>query len=109
MYEYAIRLKNEMTGLQSKKQEKCYLTCLNTLKLVGKEYAYISIPYNVMNSALMTQINEFTDYNHQQKHVQQQQNGEILMELDDINRNYLIVHYLLKISSISSNQSSIGR
>jgi tetratricopeptide (TPR) repeat protein len=92
MYEYAIRLKNEMNGMQSlKKQEICYLTCLNTLKLVNKEFSFISIPSKLMLA------------------TKGQVNGEVLVEFDEINRNYLIVHYILKISSLSSGQSSIGK
>jgi hypothetical protein len=92
MYEYAIRLKNEMNGMQSlKKQEICYLTCLNTLKLVNKEFSFISIPSELMLA------------------TKGQVNGEVLVEFDEINRNYLIVHYILKISSLSCGQSSIGK
>ena len=94
MYEYAIRLKNEMTGLQSlKKQEKCYLTCLNTLKLINKEFAFISIPADVLNSAsLRSQTNNLFSSN--------QNNGEILIEFEEINRNYLIVHYTVYIVNL---------
>ena len=91
MYEYAIRLKNEMTGMQSlKKQEICYLTCLNTLKLVNKEFSFITIPSELLMA-------------------KSQLNSEILVEFDEINRNYLIVHYILKISNFSTGQSSIGK
>lgn len=119
IYEYALRLRFELTGIQSlKKQEKCFLICLNTLKLVSKEYAYICVPADIMKNSntrntqntatIALQFNDFNDYNLNEKQQNNDQNGEFIVEYDEINRNYLIVHYLIKLSSFTSNQNSIA-
>jgi hypothetical protein len=44
MYECAFRLRLEINGISSlKRQEKCYLACVNLLKLVEKRFAWIVV------------------------------------------------------------------
>jgi hypothetical protein len=97
MYEYALRLKKELTGMSSLlKQEKCYLACLNCLKLVNGDYAWLSVALThrhhdgIVNASIADDDAQIVKY-------------------DDINKSYLIVHYIIKIASFTSNQHTIGR
>lgn len=116
MYECAMRLRKEINGINSlKRQEKCLLICLNLLKLVDRKFAWIpivntSIDENEKSNRLFEQNlkllnNQFNDMN--QMLTDNNVNLD-LVDYDDINKNYMIVHYMIKLSSIISNQSSIG-
>lgn len=103
MLESATRLKKELNGIQSlKRQEKCYLTCLNLLKLVDKKYAWIAKPVNDSKAAyqnpITTSSNDIRDLN---SDVQ-------IIGIDEINKNYKAVYYMIKLSSIIQNQNMIG-
>lgn len=48
MYEYGMRLGNEVAGLKGlQKQAKCYLAAMNCLHLVDPRYAWIVKPVPV--------------------------------------------------------------
>jgi hypothetical protein len=82
MYEYAQRLKKEQTGMSSLlKQEKCYLACLNCLKLVNSDYAWLAVS---------------------------QSDGCTIVKYEDINKSYLIVYFTIRISAFTSNQNTIA-
>lgn len=101
MFECAIRLKKEVHGLQSlKRQEKCYLACLNVLKLVDKKYAWIVRPDDqtkTQNATLKSvQNKELIDCN---------ENLDIV-DIEEINKKYMATYYMIKLSSINQNQSN---
>lgn len=101
MYEYAMRLKRELNGIYSlEKQEKCLLASLNCLKLLSPQYRWICVSEEISSPYF-----EFNTSQQQSKKASQQ---DCIVEFDDINKNYLIVHYLVKISKLSSSQSKIG-
>lgn len=96
MYECATRLRRELNGINSlKRQEKCYLACLNALKLVDKKYAWIfkkskeegdSINYELSNMNIDFKI----------------------IDLNEIKRNYTLCNYAIKLASLAQNQLSIA-
>lgn len=104
MLESATRLKKELSGLQSlKRQEKCYLACLNVLKLVDKKYAWISRPVTTNDNTNKSKIgmtiqdrNEIKDNN-----IDMQ-----IIDRDEINKNYMAIYYMIKLSTINQNQSN---
>ena len=103
MLESATRLKKELNGIQSlKRQEKCYLTCLNLLKLVDKKYAWIARPVNDSKAAYQNPMSVSTgDVKDLNSDVQ-------IIGVEEINRNYKAVYYMIKLSSIIQNQNMIG-
>jgi hypothetical protein len=128
MYECAVRLRREINGINSlKRQEKCLLVCLNLLKLVDKKFAWIPVYTASLDmtacsgdserstgrifdnkfSSLNKQLNDDA-HEHDPTLSDKNLNFEII-DMDEINRNYMIVHYMIKLSGIISNQSSIGK
>ena len=111
MLESASRLRKELTGIQSlKRQEKCYLACLNVLELVDKKYAWIARPTfssttnNVLVSSKSSPI---------KKRSIEPESNEIdtgidtqIIDIEEINKNYMATHYMVKLSAISQSQSS---
>ena len=111
MYECAARLRKELSGINSlKRQERCYLACLNALKLIDRKFAWIPKPNMTENpdkyfdtlkstdKASSSESNELKDEN---------LNIEIV-DLAEINKNYLTCYYMIKLSSLSQNQSTLG-
>lgn len=103
MFESASRLKKEVQGLQSlKRQEKCYLACLNVLKLVDKKYAWIARP--TLESTDSSEKSPLT--------IQPQENGANqnlnmqIINVEEINKNYMATNYMIKLASINQNQSN---
>ncbi|CAF0770482.1 unnamed protein product [Brachionus calyciflorus] len=97
MYECYMRLKREVNGINSlKRQEKCLLACLNMLKLVENKFAWINI----------TDLSQYYT-----ESIQDETASKIkIIDLDEINRNYLLVNYTLKVSqnqNMISNQHTI--
>lgn len=129
MYECSQRLRREINGIESlKRQEKCLLACLNLLKSVDKKLSWLAVlspdPSTLSASSSSTDIAALetrlrllnnlmsTDTTAEQQAFNDQLvdsnlNVEIV-DFDEINRNYMLVHYMIKLSSIMSNQSSIG-
>ena len=93
MYEYALRLKKELTGLYCwlNCYLYCYLACLNCLKLVNEEYAWLCL------SSIQ-----------QHRPINDGLEDNLIVKYEDINKSYLIVHYLIKISTFTLNQSAVG-
>lgn len=125
MYECAQRLKRETNGIESlKRQEKCLLACMNLLKLVDKKFAWLAVVVNPLNLASASSAasieNRFRIANNLMSFtstsVDNVPSGELgdanlnveIVDYDEINRNYMLVHYMIKLSSMMSNQSSIG-
>lgn len=117
MYECAQRLKREINGIESlKRQEKYLLAALNLLKLVDKKFAWLAVftssgparnddaGFKLINNLLSSDdsddeaTSELSDNN---------LNVDIV-EFDEINRQYMLIHSMIRLSSIMSNQSSIG-
>lgn len=101
MYECATRLKKEVHGLNSlKRQEKCYLACLNVLKLVDKKYAWIIRPddqVKTQKTALRSlQNKEGIDCN---------ENLDVV-DIEEINKKYMATYYMIKLASINQNQTN---
>jgi hypothetical protein len=121
MYECSQRLKREINGIESlKRQEKCLLACLNILKLVDKKYAWIAVigaKVNVVDEvennskhhvdAKLKLLNNMTVTSESGSLTDANLNVDIV-DYDEINRGYLLVHYMIKLSSIISSQNSIG-
>jgi len=114
MYECALRLKNEISGINSlKRQEKCYLLCLNLLKIIDKKFAWIALPYKVeegpsrlhaadslkQQTASTSAKGEFEDKN----------SNYHIVDLEEINRNYMSVNMMIKLSSLVQNQNVLGK
>jgi hypothetical protein len=103
MFESATRLKKEVHGLQSlKRQEKCYLACLNVLKLVDKKYAWIARPDSSTgskNSVLKTLNNRDGLESNENLDVQ-------IVDIEEVNKNYMATYYMIKLASINQNQSN---
>ncbi len=125
MYEYATRLRKETSGIMSlTKQEKCYLACLNVLKLVDKKFSWFHVIQQSVDAVSdnsvhipakkIAKLHEFQMFNStnqsslvlQESNVNKKLNYQII-DLDEINKNYLLVHYMIKISSLVQNQSTI--
>ena len=115
MYECAQRLKREIHGIESlKRQQKCLLACLNLLKLVEKKFAWLAVTnttassqdtpaesrFNFLNNLMSS--NSFGDPNDLNINVD-------IADYDEINRDYMLVDYMIRLSKIMSNQSSIGK
>lgn len=118
MYECYLRLSREIQGINSlKRQERCLLTCLNLLKLVDKKYAWLSflIPKldneNVKKSNNINELS-FKLLNNQSGSSELAINNADLeikvVDSEEINRNYLIVFYMIKLSTLIPNQGSIS-
>ena len=130
MYEYATRLRREMNGINFLiKQEKCYLACLNALKLVDKKFAWIHVLQQltintakdddlVSKKTINSKFQEFhlLHINNTIVPAEKNENNELgnrnlnfqIIDMDEINRNYMIVNFMIKVSTIIQNQSSIG-
>lgn len=101
MYESATRLKRELNGINSlKRQEKCYLACLNALKLVDKKYAWI---FNKSNDSNKSVENESINYELSNMNIDFK-----IVDLNEIKRNYTLCHYAVRLTSIAQNQMSIA-
>lgn len=145
MYECAFRLKIEINGINSlKRQEKCYLACMNLLKLVDKRFAWLVVPFKLDEFSSATQtasiikspkrmkhrfeecrhvLNECEVYKNAQNQIDNDMlpisasvhefssidkfSNKYIVDLEEINRNYLIVTYMIKLSTIMSNQSTV--
>jgi hypothetical protein len=113
MYECALRLKNEISGIYSlKRQEKCYLLCLNLLKIIDKKFAWIALPYKLEEGP--TKMHS-SDNNKQhanntssKREFEDQNLNYCIVDLDEINRNYMSVNLMIKLSSLVQNQSILG-
>lgn len=129
MYECSQRLRREINGIESlKRQEKCLLACLNLLKSVDKKLSWLAVlspdPSTLSASsssadiaALETRLRLLNNLMSTDTTAEQQAFNDQLVDsnlnveivdFDEINRNYMLVHYMIKLSSIMSNQSSIG-
>jgi hypothetical protein len=108
MYECALRLKSEISGISSlKRQEKCYLVCLNMLKLVDKKMQWLTVSnkfYQQTDDTSVTEILknktvnfDFTDLN---------ENCNIVT-IDEINRYYVLISKMIKLSAVTSNQNAL--
>jgi len=109
MYECAVRLKSEISGINSlKRQEKCYLVCLNMLKLVDKKIQWLTVANkfsyqtddsSVIQSSKNKTINfDFADLN---------ENCNIVT-IDEINRYYVLISKMIKLSTVTSNQNTLS-
>jgi len=57
MYEYGLRLGSEVSGLKGiQRQAKCYLACLNALRLGDPEYAWIVKPVTVLTTPAVDKL-----------------------------------------------------
>lgn len=122
MYEQAMRLRREMTGIQFlNRQEKCLLACLHALKLVDKKFAWISVMIRSSNggnedsTSLVAKRARFQEFHlmspgpNEPSTVDSDKNLNFqIVDIDEINRNYMMVHYMIKVSSMISSQGSIG-
>ncbi len=82
-----------------KRQEKCYLACLNVLKLVDKKYAWIVRPESQGTRANGAQ--------QQQASVDLDCNDNVdIVGVEEVNRSYMATCYMIKLASISQNQSN---
>lgn len=121
LYECYLRLKREILGLNSlKRQEKCLLACLNLLKLVDKKFAWISILQPRLEDQVsaksmasiqdlkLQHINSQTNNSNADEAISDLNYEIKIIDLDEINRNYLIVYYTLKLSTLLPNQSSLS-
>ncbi len=99
MFECASRLRRELNGINSlKRQEKCYLTCLNAIKLVEKKYSWIySRSQNDKQNKNMGNSKNY-DLNLDFK----------IIDLNEINKSYILCHYAVKLASIAQNQVNLA-
>lgn len=115
MYECALRLRLEISGINSlKRQEKCYLLCLNLLKMVDKKYAWIAVPYKFeeMLPEKLSYSEIYKKNEQYQKAVSELEDKNancFIVNVDDINKNYLTVNLMIKLSTIVQNQSSLSK
>ncbi len=109
MLESATRLRKELIGISSlKRQERCYLACLNVLKLVDKKYAWIERP-NVVKDASKPNYLPKSPIKERSELSGDIANGNQdsqIVDMEEINRNYMAIHYMIKLSTICQNQSS---
>lgn len=118
MYECSQRLKREIHGIESlKRQKKCLLACLNLLKLVDKKLSWLAVAGTTASSLEETAtesrsrfnfLNSLTSSNSFGNPIDLNINVDIA-DYDEINRNYMLVDYMIRLSKIMSNQSSIGK
>ena len=122
MYECALRLNVEGMGEAGLKQQaKCYLTCLNCLGHIPKDHAWILKP--VAKSLSFNGLNEDGIQYPGEKSPSPKRNSEgvsvpsrskkvqvELLELNDIEREYQLVHARLKLFKMhpESSQSPGG-
>lgn len=126
MYECAQRLKRDINGIESlQRQEKCLLACLNLLRLVDKKFRWLAVinssnrlgtlldesvvdaRFNFLNNQMSSNENSISSHIGEIKHINANINIDIA-DYDEINRNYIIVNYMIRLSKIMSNQSTIG-
>ena len=117
MYECALRLRHEITGINSlKRQEKCYLLCLNLLKMMDKKFAWIAMPYKLEEMTANNSTFRLKTFieNNQPKmtnkiELEDDNLNCYIVDLEEINRNYMSVNLLIKLSSLVQNQSTLGK
>lgn len=116
MYEQACRLCTEMHGLKSlQKQAKCYLASITALKLVDPKYSWIVRPQEKSQSVSSSRHQQ--QYSHSPK---RKEDGEevyhsalkrpkahktVIVEMDDLEKEYLLVLARLKLVQHSKNDS----
>lgn len=112
MLESATRLKKELVGIHSlKRQERCYLACLNVLKLVDKKYAWIARPTvseaakRVLRNPLLKSPSKQRPDSNEVKNLDEDVQ---IVDMEEINKNYMATYYMVKLSTINQNQSNIG-
>ena len=122
MYECALRLKHEISGINSlKRQEKCFLLCLNLLKMVDKKFAWIALPYKVEeitggigagNTFKLSTWDSSANKNTSRKDCGTEIDDKNLnchiVDIDEINKNYMNTTLLIKLSTLVQNQSTLG-
>ena len=113
MYECALRLKNEISGINSlKRQEKCYLLCLNLLKIIDKKFAWIALPYKVQEGPsrlhAADSLKQQTASTNAKGEFEDKNSNYHIVDLEEINRNYMSVNMMIKLSSLVQNQNVLG-
>ena len=111
MYECAMRISTEMVstaGLQQ--QVKCYLACLNALRLVNSDYAWIVKPVlKVTTTESSPQLPPGVSPKHgHDGHIiddaQAVKPQMKVLEIKDIEKEFLLVSARLKLARISSKK-----
>ncbi|CAH1786774.1 unnamed protein product, partial [Owenia fusiformis] len=96
MYEYGMRLGRELPGLKGlQRQAKCYLACLNALRLVDPKYAWIVKPVPRAKSLSPEEpihgVSPKRNIDGEIRETMLTQRIELL-ELQDIEKEYMLVH-----------------
>jgi tetratricopeptide (TPR) repeat protein len=91
MYESSARLKHEISGISSlRRQEKCLLLSLNLLKMCDQKLAWIAV--NGGGGAGGHKEEDLT----------------VIVDAVEINRQFVCVSSMIKLSSVVHSQSSLG-
>jgi len=107
MLESATRLRRELIGISSlKRQERCYLACLNVFKLVDKKYAWVARPNLPDKSKQILLTKSPIKEHHQLKNITNSNQDSHIVDMEEVNRNFMTVQFMIKLSTIIQNQSS---
>lgn len=112
-YEYGMRLSQEVSSLAGlKKQASCYLATINSLLLVDPRYAWIVKPVHkatISDNAEHGAANSSPKRNSDGDEVQYAASTQKIqvLELDDIRREYQLIHARLLLSGKDSSPTNI--
>ena len=113
MYECAMRISTEMVSMRGLQQQvRCYLACLNALKLVNKDYAWIVKP--VLKVSTSDSSSNSLPPGVSPKHSHEghfKVSAEVkprmnVLEIKDIEKEFVLVSARLKLASLSSKNKS---
>ena len=117
MYECAMRISTEMVSMRGLQQQvRCYLACLNALKLVNKDYAWIVKPVlKISSSGPESSLPPGVSPKHSHDgHFKAVNATEVeprmkVLEIKDIEKEFVLVSARLKLASTlchSKNKNS---
>ncbi|XP_014677930.1 PREDICTED: nuclear pore complex protein Nup160-like isoform X2 [Priapulus caudatus] len=110
MYEYGRRLGQEVAGMQALQQQvRCYLTAMNALRVGSPEYAWIVRPaHNVKNTKHEpSPWSKYEDVEGDEPKPCFESKVQVL-ELADIEKEYLLLNNMLKLMMKGVDLSSIA-
>lgn len=108
MYECGMRLNTEVFNLDGlKRQAKCYLSCINALKLVNPSYAWIVKPVLQKNNSEETSSFSFSPkHTHDGMEINQQPSTKPrleVLEMAEIQKDFQLVCARLKLANKCSD------
>lgn len=110
MYEYGMRLGQEVSGLKGlQKQAKCYLACMNALRLVDPKYAWIvkPVPRAVQSLESLPGMSPKRSIDGEERNEKMSRKMEVI-ELEEIEKEYMLVHARLLMIQKDMDSSQTG-